>query len=98
MASSMTDTMTVRAIDRSGWGTSAPYPTIRTVEISAHCPVCGQLRGEPRHHRFHEDGEWLSCDVWENPCGHEDMYEAVLSEARDRQRRATVLETQTPSR
>lgn len=81
MSSTSTETMTVRVIDRSGWGTSAPYPAIRRVEISASCPVCGGRRGEPRNRNFHEDGQWLSCDVWENPCGHVDMYEAVLAEA-----------------
>jgi hypothetical protein len=75
------ETMTVRVIDRSGWGTSAPYPAIYTVVISAHCLVCGERRGEPRNHNFHEDGEWLACDVWDNPCGHVDMYETVLTEA-----------------
>lgn len=74
------ETMTVRVIDRSTWGTSAPYPAIREVEISTACPVCGGRRGEPSNHNFHEDGQWLSCDVWENPCGHVDMYESVLAE------------------
>lgn len=75
------ETMSVRVIDRSGWGTSAPYPAIRTVTISVHCRACGGRRGEPRNRNFHEDGEWLSCDVWDNQCGHVDMYESVLAEA-----------------
>ncbi|ONF62273.1 hypothetical protein AVR91_0238580 [Amycolatopsis keratiniphila subsp. keratiniphila] len=75
-------TMSVRVIDRSGWGTSAPYPAIRRVEISRCCPTCGGQRGEPRNHNFYEDGQHLSCDVWDNPCGHVDMHEAVLAEAK----------------
>ncbi|WP_143657807.1 hypothetical protein [Embleya scabrispora] len=74
--------MTVRVIDHSRWGTSAPYPAIRTVTIAAVCPQCGGPRGEAQHHRFNADGEWLSCDRWKNPCGHVDMYDAVLVEAR----------------
>lgn len=77
-----TTTMTVRVIDRSGWGTSRGYPVIRRVEISTACPTCGGKRGEPYNHNFHEDGEWLSVDRWDNPCGHTDMYCAVLAEAR----------------
>lgn len=75
-------TMTVRVIDRSMWGRSVPYPQIAEVTISAFCPRCGQRRGAPWPHRFHEDGEWLTCDRWDNPCGHVDMYENVLAEAR----------------
>lgn len=74
-------TMTVRVVDRSGWGRSGAYPAIRQVTISARCPACGGRRGTPRNHNFHEDGEWLSCDRWDNLCGHVDRYEAVLAEA-----------------
>jgi hypothetical protein len=79
----ITEAMTVRVIDRSGWGTSAPFPAIRRVETSVRCSVCGGRRGEPRNHNFHEDGQWLACDVWDNPCGHTDMYQDVIAEARE---------------
>lgn len=72
--------MKVRVIDRSRWGTSSPYPLIREVTISDTCPACGAQRGTPRAKRFYEDGEWLTCDIWENPCGHVDMYAQVLKE------------------
>lgn len=72
-------TMTVRVADRR----SSPvgHATIRTVTILAECPRCGGKRGEPYNHNFHDDGEWLSCDRWTNPCGHTDMYTDVLKEA-----------------
>lgn len=78
----MSDTMTVRVCDRSTWGTAAPYPAITTVTIAVVCPVCGGPRGEAKNHNFHEDGQWLSVDKWDNPCGHLDTYTAVLREAR----------------
>lgn len=81
------ETMTVRVIDRSRWGTSSPYPLIQEVAISVTCPRCGARRGESWPHRFHEDGQWLTCDRWDNPCGHVDMYESVLAEARARHER-----------
>jgi hypothetical protein len=75
-------TMTVRCIWR-GDGPGYIGAFIRTVTIKAICPQCGGPRGEPKPHRFCEDGEWLTCDVWQNPCDHIDMYSAVLAEARD---------------
>lgn len=80
-----TDTITVRVADRSTWGSSLPYPRIVTVTIAATCPRCGGPRGVDtiRGHRFHEDGEWYVVDRWSNPCGHVDMYDAVLREARE---------------
>ena len=76
-------TMTVRVCDR-GTGRSHVGVTIRTVTISAICPVCGGPRGVDtvRNHNFHEDGEWLSVDRWQNPCGHVDNYADVLRETR----------------
>ncbi|MFG3510197.1 hypothetical protein ACGF5F_32395 [Streptomyces sp. NPDC047821] len=76
-------TMTVRVCDR-GTGRGYVGVAIRTVTIAATCPQCGGPRGTDtvRNHNFHEDGEWLSVDRWTNPCGHVDMYSAVLREAR----------------
>lgn len=77
-------TMTVRVCDR-GSGRDYVGVRIRTVTVSDRCPSCGGPRGVDtiRNHNFHEDGDWLSVDRWTNPCGHVDMYDAVLREARD---------------
>lgn len=72
-------TMTVRVADRRH--SPVGHATIRTVAISVSCPTCGERRGKPRNHNFADDGEYLSCDMWDNPCGHVDMYDAVLREA-----------------
>lgn len=76
------EAMTVRVCDR-GTGRGYEGVKIRKVTISAYCPECGGRRGEPRNHNFHEDGEWLSVDKWENPCGHVDLYAHVLAEAQE---------------
>lgn len=73
-------TMTVRVVDR-GTGRDYQYPIIRTVTIAAVCPRDGGTRGEPWPYRFAEDGGWLTCDRWTNPCGHIDTYDEVLVEA-----------------
>ncbi|MFI0827191.1 hypothetical protein ACH4Q7_22360 [Streptomyces roseolus] len=76
-------TRTYRVCDR-GTGSGYSGVTIRTVVVSANCPTCGGPRGEATPYRFCEDGEYLTVDRWENPCGHIDMYAAVLAEARIR--------------
>jgi hypothetical protein len=70
--------MTVKIIHRTngGWNIN-----ILRVTIPDICPVCGGQRGEPKNHNFYEDGDWYSCDRWENPCGHIDKYSDVLKEA-----------------
>ena len=75
------ETMSVRVVDRSGWAGSGPYPNIRRVTISAKCPRCGGARGATTNYNFYENGDSYSCDRWTNPCGHVDMYAAVLAEA-----------------
>ncbi|MEN3123853.1 hypothetical protein [Janibacter sp. LM] len=77
--------MTVTILDRSSWGSPAPYPRVVTVEISTQCPQCGGPRGVPQSVRFHEDGQWLSCDRWHNPCEHVDMYDQLLREVKERE-------------
>lgn len=57
------------------------YPT--TITIADNCPVCGEKRGEPKGHRFHEDGDWFTVDIWTNPCGHLDAYKDCLNEAKE---------------
>ena len=68
--------MKVIVVRSEGWNVSTVM-----VEISDKCPVCGGPRGIPTWHNFCEDGEWLSVNVWENPCGHVDLYKNVLIEA-----------------
>ena len=79
--------MKVTVRDRSAesaWGSGPINPCVVTVEIADNCPVpgCGAKRGEPRHLRQCDDGAWYSVQVWDNPCGHVDMYEAVVREAK----------------
>ncbi len=77
----MGETMNVRVVDR-GIRPGYEYPVIQTIAISAFCPKDGQRRGEPYDYRFPEDGDWLTCDKWDNPCGHVDTYGALLAERR----------------
>lgn len=74
-------TVTYRVCDR---GTSTGYEGVRIVSVTvpATCPQCGGPRGAARSHRFHEDGDWFYADMWDNACGHVDMYDAVLAEHR----------------
>lgn len=81
-------TMTVRVRDESAeapWGSGPTDPAVRTVTISAFCPVddCGRHRGKPRNLNQSEDGAYFSSDIWTNPCGHTDYYTAVVQEARE---------------
>lgn len=79
-----TATMTVRIRDRAAeapWGSGPNRPVIRTVTIAATCPRCGGPRGTPRNLNQHDDGEWYSTHVWDNPCGHVDAYADVAKEA-----------------
>jgi hypothetical protein len=78
------DAMTVTIRDRAAearWGSGPTNPAIRKVVISATCPRCGARRGEPRGLNQHDDGAWYWVQVWDNPCGHVDMYAAVAREA-----------------
>lgn len=79
-------TMTVKVRDEATeaqlWGTSwRGTAVIRTVTIPAACPRCGEPRGEPRGHNFRVDGDWHHVHVWDNRCGHVDMYADVVREA-----------------
>ncbi len=44
------------------------------------CPVCGGPRGEPRRVLSYDGSRRLTCDGWENPCGHVDTYADVRKE------------------
>lgn len=72
--------MTVKVGDR-GYTRSYEGVRVRTVVISAVCPQCGGPRGEKLPGRIIEDGEYYWVHNWDNPCGHADMYDAVLREA-----------------
>lgn len=79
-------TMTVTIRDRSReapWGSGPNSPCIRTVEIAATCPRCGGPRGEPQPLPTYDDGCRYVVDTWSNPCGHIDLYEAVVTEANE---------------
>ena len=74
----------VRIRDRAAeapWGSGLTSPVVRTVEISANCPQCGGPRGERRSLRQHDDGATYYVDVWDNACGHVDLFGPVAREA-----------------
>lgn len=78
------ETMTVTVRDLSAeapWGVGLTNPVTRKVVISAFCPVDGERRGEPRGLNQCDDGAHYWVQVWANPCGHTDMYDAVIKEA-----------------
>ena len=81
------ETMTVTVRDRSSeppWGVGLIQPVTRQITISAFCPQDGQRRGEPAGLNQCDDGAWYWVQTWRNPCGHSDMYTAVIAEARAR--------------
>ncbi|TYB71216.1 hypothetical protein FXF51_01910 [Nonomuraea sp. PA05] len=65
------------------WGVGLTNPVVRAIVISAYCVVCGCPRGMPRRIHQCDDGVHYWPDVWNNPCGHTDMYEAVIKEAEE---------------
>lgn len=77
------ETMTVRVTDR-GEGPGYSGVGIVTVTVAARCPQCGGPRGFDRvkPNRFPEDGAWYTADIWDNSCGHVDLYADVLKESR----------------
>lgn len=71
-----------RAAMNAAWDSGhAGGVILRTVAVGDRCPACGGPRGVPQLQQFCEDGDWYSVDCWSNPCGHVDMYAAVLAEA-----------------
>ncbi|XVV35057.1 zinc finger domain-containing protein [Streptomyces sp. CA-100214] len=80
----MPQRMTVRVPRLLGDGPGYEGTGIVTVSIRPTCPVCGGPRGwdTVQADPFVRDGERLIRDKWSKPCGHPDMYDAVLDEAR----------------
>ena len=78
-----TGALSVRVSD--GSAAAVGHARIRTVAIDAICQRCGALREVPYSHNFHDDGDWFTCDVWINPCGHRDTYAAAIAEAERQQ-------------
>lgn len=74
------DVRVVQVTDR-GFSRSYEGVTVRTLTLVWTCPVCGGERGKPRDGRVIEDGWHYYVHVWDNPCGHHDMYAACLVEA-----------------
>lgn len=76
--------MKVTVMYRNNWfgGDGWTYYPMQ-IEIADRCPICGGFRGEAFPHNFHECGEWLTIDRWQNPCGHVDTYKACLIEANE---------------
>lgn len=91
------DRMTVIVLDRGDGthGYSGANPV--TITIRTTCAKCGGPRGwdAVRRRRNPYDGDWITSDEWTNPCGHVDMYEAVLRESRLRPLRAVPAERTT---
>jgi len=56
---------------------------VRRVEIAELCPVCGMPRGKNTIHkvRSYDGSRYVTCDGWNNPCGHIDLYRDVRKEA-----------------
>lgn len=80
---SLPDRMTVRVPDY-GSGPDCRGVRIVEVDILPLCRICGGPRGFDRitPDRFQRDGAWHTRDRWDNPCGHKDLYEDVVAEAR----------------
>jgi hypothetical protein len=81
-----TGQITVKVRDYSAeapWGVGLTNPVVRSIVISAYCVVCGTPRGMPREIHQCEDGVHYWPHVWDNPCGHVDMYADVVKEAKE---------------
>jgi hypothetical protein len=91
-----TETITVTVRDRaaeSPWGSGPTNPVTRTVTISAYCPKCGARRGEPQGLNTSDDGAFYWVEMWTNPCGHADLYAAVVKEAAELVDVAELIDT-----
>lgn len=99
IAPAVPTTMAVR-VRHDGDGPGYEGVGILTVTVDTACPRCGAPRGFDtiRPHVFRHDGETFEVDVWDNPCGHVDLYPDVVAEARGRDRQRTHVELPEPVR
>lgn len=78
--------MTVRVRDNAAearaWGRGPGGVILRTVTVGTSCPRCGGPRGKVRGLNSCSDGEYYHVHVWNNPCGHTDMYDDVVAEGK----------------
>jgi YD repeat-containing protein len=54
----------------------------KTVCLRWECPVCGGPRGQVIRRHSYDGSRRMTCDGWDNPCGHVDKYRDVREEAR----------------
>lgn len=74
---------------------NSPYdPGLRTVLISPNCPTCSDPRGEIKGYNGCVNDQYYNVNVWQNPCGHQDTYEAVLQEGHIRRVQIYPVEQQ----
>ena len=53
------------------------------IEIGDNCPACDEPRGKITNSSFRQGEELLTCDTWQNACGHQDdNMKKVRAEAR----------------
>ncbi len=52
------------------------------VKLRWSCPGCGMTRGNVERVRSYDGSLWLTCDGWNNPCGHVDRYDKLRIEAK----------------
>ena len=57
------------------------YDHLAAVEISDKCPICGQKRGSLYNGKAYDGSIPYYVDQWDNPCGHNDLYNSVFHEA-----------------
>lgn len=75
--------MTYFVVDREAMKNASHYRVITAkATVACECPKCGGPRGEPESRSFYDDGDTYTANVWTNPCGHVDMYDDVLKEAK----------------
>lgn len=76
------NTLTVRVRDTAAEiARCGTLPIVVTIVISASCPICGKRRGEPTNQNLTDNGARYSVQTWDNPCGHIDRPEALVTEA-----------------
>ena len=81
----------VTVIDRQYWGSpNTPYPLVRTIVLDWVCPQCGGPRGKLSSRHQYESGTSFYINIWQNPCGHLDLYADVIKEADNKKSKHTA--------